>query len=97
MLLDYDAGEHEAIVGKPFRGLDEHTPIVVAGDFNDVWGNLGRLLEDDVAALSSARAGQPRAHGRAPASSCTRPASVAAQPVSHAAAIARSDREPLCT
>lgn len=30
---------------EPFRDLDARTPIVVAGDFNDVWGNLGRLLE----------------------------------------------------
>lgn len=30
----------------PFVHLDHRTPIVVAGDFNDVWGTLGpRLLE----------------------------------------------------
>jgi endonuclease/exonuclease/phosphatase family metal-dependent hydrolase len=28
----------------PFAGLAHHTPVVVAGDFNDVWGSLGRLL-----------------------------------------------------
>jgi endonuclease/exonuclease/phosphatase family metal-dependent hydrolase len=26
---------------EPFRGLHEHTPVVVGGDFNDVWGTLG--------------------------------------------------------
>jgi endonuclease/exonuclease/phosphatase family metal-dependent hydrolase len=25
----------------PFRGIHEHTPVVVGGDFNDVWGTLG--------------------------------------------------------
>jgi len=30
----------------PFNGLHERTPIVVAGDLNDVWGTLGpKLLE----------------------------------------------------
>jgi len=29
----------------PFRGLHPRTPIVVAGDFNDVWGTLGKFLE----------------------------------------------------
>lgn len=29
---------------QPFRGLDQRTPILVAGDFNDVWGTLGRKL-----------------------------------------------------
>ena len=28
----------------PFAGLDHRTPILVAGDFNDVWGTLGRKL-----------------------------------------------------
>ena len=28
----------------PFTGLHARTPIVVAGDFNDVWGTLGRKL-----------------------------------------------------
>jgi endonuclease/exonuclease/phosphatase family metal-dependent hydrolase len=28
----------------PFVGLHEQTPIIVAGDFNDVWGTLGRKL-----------------------------------------------------
>jgi endonuclease/exonuclease/phosphatase family metal-dependent hydrolase len=28
----------------PFAGLDHRTPILVAGDFNDVWGRLGRML-----------------------------------------------------
>ena len=29
----------------PFVGLHHRTPVIVAGDFNDVWGTLGRLLE----------------------------------------------------
>jgi endonuclease/exonuclease/phosphatase family metal-dependent hydrolase len=34
------------LAGQPFAGLRRRTPIVVAGDFNDVWGTLGpRLLE----------------------------------------------------
>ncbi len=28
----------------PFANLDHRTPILVAGDFNDVWGTLGRKL-----------------------------------------------------
>jgi len=28
----------------PFAGLDKRTPVLVAGDFNDVWGTLGRDL-----------------------------------------------------
>lgn len=28
----------------PFVGLHTRTPIIVAGDFNDVWGTLGRKL-----------------------------------------------------
>jgi endonuclease/exonuclease/phosphatase family metal-dependent hydrolase len=28
----------------PFVGLHHQTPILVAGDFNDVWGTLGRKL-----------------------------------------------------
>lgn len=28
----------------PFVGLDHRTPILVAGDFNDVWGTLGKRL-----------------------------------------------------
>lgn len=28
----------------PFRHIDSHTPVVVGGDLNDVWGSLGRLL-----------------------------------------------------
>lgn len=28
----------------PFAGLHHKTPIVVAGDFNDVWGTLGKKL-----------------------------------------------------
>jgi endonuclease/exonuclease/phosphatase family metal-dependent hydrolase len=28
----------------PFAGLAHNTPVIVAGDFNDVWGTLGRLL-----------------------------------------------------
>jgi endonuclease/exonuclease/phosphatase family metal-dependent hydrolase len=27
---------------QPFVGLDPRTPIIVAGDFNDVWGTLGK-------------------------------------------------------
>ncbi len=30
----------------PFNGFHEHTPVIVAGDLNDVWGTLGsKLLE----------------------------------------------------
>lgn len=29
----------------PFERLHARTPIVVAGDFNDVWGGLGKMLE----------------------------------------------------
>jgi endonuclease/exonuclease/phosphatase family metal-dependent hydrolase len=25
----------------PFRGIHEHTPVIVGGDLNDVWGTLG--------------------------------------------------------
>jgi endonuclease/exonuclease/phosphatase family metal-dependent hydrolase len=32
------------LASHPFVGLDHRTPIVVAGDFNDVWGTLGRKL-----------------------------------------------------
>ena len=28
----------------PFVGLHQRTPLIVAGDFNDVWGTLGRKL-----------------------------------------------------
>ena len=28
----------------PFHGLHHDTPVVVAGDLNDVWGNLWRML-----------------------------------------------------
>ncbi len=28
----------------PFAGLHERTPVIVAGDFNDVWGSLGPEL-----------------------------------------------------
>lgn len=28
----------------PFSGFHERTPIIVAGDLNDVWGSLGKLL-----------------------------------------------------
>jgi endonuclease/exonuclease/phosphatase family metal-dependent hydrolase len=28
----------------PFVGLNHRTPIIIAGDFNDVWGTLGRKL-----------------------------------------------------
>ncbi|MEM9489525.1 MAG: endonuclease/exonuclease/phosphatase family protein [Myxococcota bacterium] len=30
---------------QPFSGFHKRTPIIVGGDFNDVWGNLGKLLE----------------------------------------------------
>jgi endonuclease/exonuclease/phosphatase family metal-dependent hydrolase len=33
------------LASKPFANLDHRTPVVVCGDFNDVWGTLGRLLE----------------------------------------------------
>ncbi len=40
---------------QPFVGLDRRTPIIVAGDFNDVWGTLGpKLLHP--AGFHSARA-----------------------------------------
>ena len=29
----------------PFFGLHHDTPVIVGGDLNDVWGNLGKLLE----------------------------------------------------
>ena len=29
----------------PFVGLHARTPIIVAGDFNDVWGTLGKFLQ----------------------------------------------------
>lgn len=29
---------------QPFQGLDPRSPVVVAGDFNDLWGTLGRKL-----------------------------------------------------
>ena len=28
----------------PFAGLHEHTPVIVGGDLNDVWGRAARLL-----------------------------------------------------
>ena len=28
----------------PFVGFDRRTPVIVAGDFNDVWGTLGKKL-----------------------------------------------------
>jgi endonuclease/exonuclease/phosphatase family metal-dependent hydrolase len=28
----------------PFAGLGPHAPVVVGGDFNDVWGRLGRIF-----------------------------------------------------
>jgi len=28
----------------PFHGLHHETPVIVGGDLNDVWGNLGELL-----------------------------------------------------
>ena len=28
----------------PFVGLHHRTPIIVAGDFNDIWGTLGKKL-----------------------------------------------------
>lgn len=32
------------LASHPFSGLDSRTPILVAGDFNDVWGTLGNYL-----------------------------------------------------
>lgn len=32
------------LASHPFANLDHRTPIVVAGDLNDVWGTLGRKL-----------------------------------------------------
>jgi len=32
------------LASHPFAGLDHRTPVLVAGDFNDVWGTLGRQL-----------------------------------------------------
>jgi endonuclease/exonuclease/phosphatase family metal-dependent hydrolase len=33
---------HRFLASHPLAGLHARTPIVVAGDFNDVWGTLGR-------------------------------------------------------
>lgn len=30
--------------GSPLRGIDDATPMIVAGDFNDVWENLGKRI-----------------------------------------------------
>jgi endonuclease/exonuclease/phosphatase family metal-dependent hydrolase len=32
------------LASHPFAGLHHETPIIVGGDFNDVWGSLGKLL-----------------------------------------------------
>lgn len=32
------------LTSHPFAGLDARTPIIVAGDFNDVWGTLGKAF-----------------------------------------------------
>jgi endonuclease/exonuclease/phosphatase family metal-dependent hydrolase len=32
------------LASHPFAGLDHRTPVIVCGDFNDVWGTLGRQL-----------------------------------------------------
>ena len=32
------------LASHPFAGLHHETPVLVGGDFNDVWGSLGRLL-----------------------------------------------------
>jgi len=32
------------LASHPFAGLDHRTPIVVAGDLNDVWGTLGKKV-----------------------------------------------------
>lgn len=32
---------------RPFAGLHHRTPIILAGDFNDVYGTLGRLLQPE--------------------------------------------------
>lgn len=47
--LHLGLGQHERgaqlqqfLASQPFAGLDARTPILVAGDFNDLWGTLGR-------------------------------------------------------
>lgn len=32
------------LASQPFAHLDHRTPLIVAGDFNDVWGTLGRKI-----------------------------------------------------
>ncbi len=32
------------LASRPFAGCHPRTPVILAGDFNDVWGNLGRLF-----------------------------------------------------
>jgi endonuclease/exonuclease/phosphatase family metal-dependent hydrolase len=32
------------LADKYFHGMRQETPLIVAGDFNDVWGNLGRRV-----------------------------------------------------
>lgn len=45
-LLERDRRVHleRFLLEHPFAGLHERTPIVVGGDFNDVWGTLGPEL-----------------------------------------------------
>jgi len=49
MHLGLSGGERKVQVGSflashPFRHLDQHTPVVVGGDLNDVWGGVRELL-----------------------------------------------------
>jgi endonuclease/exonuclease/phosphatase family metal-dependent hydrolase len=32
------------LTGSPLGGIDATAPLIVAGDFNDVWGNLGKRI-----------------------------------------------------
>ena len=43
----------------PFAGLAQRTPVIVGGDFNDVWGRLGRTV---FRARGFPRAAAPRPH-----------------------------------
>jgi endonuclease/exonuclease/phosphatase family metal-dependent hydrolase len=50
------------LAAHPFAGLHEHTPVLVGGDFNDVWGRLG----PELLAPAGFRAA-PRRHSTFPA------------------------------
>jgi len=43
------------MAGRPFSGLRRRTPIVLAGDLNDVWGTLGSKLLEPRGFVSAAR------------------------------------------